>query len=86
MSADAAQKWMMEGEVEVIDNPLEDPPEAAEKVEPGSTVYVRVPPASAALFFSSSNLVAARGELAQQCPSGGAAKVDKMWTRRQPPV
>jgi hypothetical protein len=44
MSVDAAQKWMMEGEVEVIDNPFEDPPEAAEEVETGSTVYVRVPP------------------------------------------
>jgi hypothetical protein len=44
MSADGAQKWMLDGDVEVIDNPFEDPPEAEAEAEPGSTVYVRVPP------------------------------------------
>jgi hypothetical protein len=44
MSADQAQKWMLEGDVEVFDNPFEDPPEAAAEAEPGSTIYVRVPP------------------------------------------
>jgi hypothetical protein len=44
MSADEAQKWIVEGDVEVIDNPFDDPPEAASEEEPGSTVYVRVPP------------------------------------------
>jgi predicted HicB family RNase H-like nuclease len=44
MSGDEAHKWMLEGDTEVIDNPFEDPPEAEQEVEPGSTVYVRVPP------------------------------------------
>jgi hypothetical protein len=44
LDADRAQKWMMQGDVEVIDNPFGDPPEAEAETEPGSTVYVRVPP------------------------------------------
>jgi hypothetical protein len=39
-----AHDWMMVGEVEVIDNPFGDPPEAEAETEPGATVYVRVPP------------------------------------------
>jgi predicted HicB family RNase H-like nuclease len=44
MSAAQAQKWMIE-DCEVFDNPFGDPPEAEEEEEPGTTVYVRVPPA-----------------------------------------
>jgi hypothetical protein len=43
-SADEAQRWIVENDVEVTDNPFDDPPEAAQEQEPGSTVYVRVPP------------------------------------------
>jgi hypothetical protein len=45
MSEERAQKWMLEGDVEVFTNPFGDPPEAEAEAEPGSTVYVRVPPA-----------------------------------------
>ncbi|MGY8682675.1 hypothetical protein Q2941_33590 [Bradyrhizobium sp. UFLA05-153] len=44
MSAEQAQAWILEGEVEVVDDsPFGDPPEAKAETEPGSTVYVRVP-------------------------------------------
>jgi hypothetical protein len=45
MSAEQAQKWMMEGEVEVFRNPFEDPPEATAESEPAATLYMRVAPA-----------------------------------------
>jgi predicted HicB family RNase H-like nuclease len=44
MSAEQAQRWMLENDIEVIDNPFGDPPEATAEEESGSTVYVRVPP------------------------------------------
>ena len=34
---------MLEGDVEVFNNPFEDPPEATAEAEPGATIYVRVP-------------------------------------------
>jgi hypothetical protein len=43
MSRDEAQEWIMTGEVEIIKNPFEDPPEAAAEAEPGATIYIRVP-------------------------------------------
>lgn len=45
MSAEEAQTWMMEGDVEVFRNPFEDPPEAAAEPEPAATLYMRVAPA-----------------------------------------
>jgi hypothetical protein len=45
MSAEQAQKWMMEGEVEVFSNPFEDPPEAVAERDAGATIYIRVPAA-----------------------------------------
>lgn len=35
---------MLEGDIQVFNNPFGDPPEAEEEAEKGSTVYVRVPP------------------------------------------
>lgn len=43
MNAAQAQKWMMEGEVEVFHNPFGDPPEATAEPEPAATLYVRAP-------------------------------------------
>lgn len=43
MSPEQAHKWIMEGEVEVLQNPFEDPPEATAEAEPGATIYIRVP-------------------------------------------
>jgi hypothetical protein len=45
MSAERAQEWMLEGEVEVFNNPFGDPPEAEAEAEPSTTIYIRVPPA-----------------------------------------
>jgi hypothetical protein len=38
-----ANKWLLEGDVEIINNPFDDPPEAAAEAEPGATIYIRVP-------------------------------------------
>ena len=38
-----AHQWMLEGEVEIFNNPFEDPPEATDEAEPGATIYIRVP-------------------------------------------
>src|SRR5262245_20193772 len=43
MCPESANKWMLEGDVEVINNPFEDPPEATAEAEPGATIYIRVP-------------------------------------------
>ena len=43
LNADQAQKWLLTGEVEVIHNPFDEPPEAEAEHEPGATIYVRVP-------------------------------------------
>ena len=40
-SPDQAQKWMVEGDVEVFHNPFEE--QAAAETEPGATIYIRVP-------------------------------------------
>jgi predicted HicB family RNase H-like nuclease len=46
LSPEAAHKWIMEGDVEVInDKVFEAPPEATAEPEPGATIYVRVPAA-----------------------------------------
>jgi hypothetical protein len=45
LSADRAQGWLLEGDVEVYRNPFEDPPEAAAETEAGATLYIRVPAA-----------------------------------------
>ena len=45
LSAEGAQKWLVDGEgdVEIFHNPFEDPPEASAEADPGATIYVRVP-------------------------------------------
>jgi hypothetical protein len=45
LTAAEAQSWLCEGDVEVFHNPFEDPPEATGEVEPGATIYLRVPSA-----------------------------------------
>jgi hypothetical protein len=42
MSTERANAWM-NGDVEIIRNRFEEPPEAEAESEPGSTIYVRVP-------------------------------------------
>jgi len=44
LSRDDAHKWMMDGDVEVYDNPFDDPPEATASGDAGATIYMRVPP------------------------------------------
>jgi predicted HicB family RNase H-like nuclease len=43
LSPDQAQKWLLEGDVEIFRNPFGDPPEAAAESEPGATIYIRLP-------------------------------------------
>lgn len=43
MSQEDAHKWMLDGEVEVFNNPFDDPPEATAEAEPGATIYIRAP-------------------------------------------
>jgi hypothetical protein len=43
MTAERAQQWLMEGDVEVYRNPFEDPPEALDEADAGATIYIRVP-------------------------------------------
>jgi predicted HicB family RNase H-like nuclease len=43
LSIEEAQKWIMEGDTEIFHNPFADPPEAEAEVEPGATIYIRVP-------------------------------------------
>jgi hypothetical protein len=43
MSPEKAHEWIMTGEVEIIKNPFDDPPEAEAEAEPGATIYIRVP-------------------------------------------
>jgi hypothetical protein len=45
ISAERANEWLLEGEVEVFHNPFEDPPEATAEAEPGAILYVRMPAA-----------------------------------------
>jgi hypothetical protein len=45
MSAEQANAWILEGNVEVIHNPFEEPPEAEAEAEPGATITIRVPAA-----------------------------------------
>lgn len=45
MTAERAQAWLLEGDVEVYRNAFEDPPEAAAETETGATIYIRVPAA-----------------------------------------
>ncbi len=44
VSRDYAQKWITEGEIDLIDDQVfGEPPEAVEESAPGATLYVRVP-------------------------------------------
>ena len=43
MTRDEAQDWIMNGNVEVFSDIFGEMPEAAEEVNPESTIYVRVP-------------------------------------------
>ena len=45
MTAERAQAWLLEGDVEVYRNPFDDPPEAEAEAETGATIYIRVPAA-----------------------------------------
>jgi hypothetical protein len=45
MTAERAQAWLLEGDVEVYRNPFGDPPEAEAEAETGATIYLRVPAA-----------------------------------------
>jgi hypothetical protein len=45
LSAEKANRWILDGDVEIIHNPFDEPPEAEAEAEPSSTIYVRVPPA-----------------------------------------
>jgi|RhiMethySRZTD1v2_1073278.scaffolds.fasta_scaffold1200088_2 hypothetical protein len=45
MSPERAHDWLLTGDIEVINNPFDDPPEAAAEAEPGATYYVRMPAA-----------------------------------------
>jgi predicted HicB family RNase H-like nuclease len=42
-SPEDAHKWILTGDVEVLRNPFDDPPEAEAEAEPGATIYIRVP-------------------------------------------
>jgi hypothetical protein len=45
LSAERAQEWLMDGDVQVFHNPFSDPPEATaeDEVEQGATIYLRIP-------------------------------------------
>lgn len=43
MTEAEARKWMLEGEVEVLNDVFGDPPEAEAEAAPGATIYLRVP-------------------------------------------
>ena len=43
MTAERAQAWLLDGEVEVIRNVFDDPPEAEAEADTGATIYIRVP-------------------------------------------
>jgi len=46
MSRDEASKWLLKGQIEIIDESFaEGIPEAGDEPSSGSTIYVRVPPA-----------------------------------------
>jgi predicted HicB family RNase H-like nuclease len=45
LSPEGAHKWMLEGDIEVLNNPFDDPPEAEAEAEAGATIYIRVPAA-----------------------------------------
>jgi hypothetical protein len=45
MTPEQAQKWLLDGDVEVFRNPFEDPPEAEAETDTGATIYVRMPAA-----------------------------------------
>jgi hypothetical protein len=45
LSPERAHDWMLTGQVDVIKNPFDAPPEEIAEAEPGSTIYVRVPAA-----------------------------------------
>src|SRR5262245_9753533 len=42
LSPETANKWLLDGDVEVFNNPFDDPPEATAEAEPGATIYIRV--------------------------------------------
>jgi hypothetical protein len=43
LSTEGAEKWIMEGDVEIFHNPFQDPPEATAEAKPHETLYVRLP-------------------------------------------
>ena len=43
MTAEQANAWLLRGKVKIIHNPFEEVPEAAAEIEPGATIYLRVP-------------------------------------------
>lgn len=45
LSAEKAEEWLMRGQVEIINNPFGEVPEATAEAEPAATLYVRLPQA-----------------------------------------
>jgi hypothetical protein len=43
LTADRAREWLLEGEVELLNDVFGEPPEAAAESSPAATIYVRVP-------------------------------------------
>jgi hypothetical protein len=43
LSREKAHEWILEGDIEIFNNPFDDPPEATAEADPGATIYIRVP-------------------------------------------
>src|ERR1700730_2183305 len=43
MTADDAEKWLMNSKAEIYHNPFGDPPEAAAETTPTASIYLRIP-------------------------------------------
>jgi hypothetical protein len=43
ISPDGARAWLLDGEVEIFNNPFNNPPEATEETQPVAEIYMRVP-------------------------------------------
>jgi predicted HicB family RNase H-like nuclease len=43
MTREQAHAWVMDGQVELLNDVFGEPPEAAEEAAPGATIYLRIP-------------------------------------------
>jgi len=77
MTDGQAREWMLgENDVEVFKNPFEDPPEAGAEQEPGTTIYLRVPPALKKAVADAAEIAGiSLNEWAIRCFEQGAKKV-----------